>query len=380
MRVPDYVHLEYAAGACHVSFRSTRGNRNLKPTKEIAELKQRTQPYEAIDAKTSKLQIFNTLIPLIALWCAGYASLSVSYWLALPFLVTASGFLIRAFILFHDCCHGSFFASKRANDVLGTILGVLTHVPYRQWKNSHARHHATSGNLDKRGVGDIWILTVDEYAAASAWRKLAYRLYRNPLVMFGLGPIYVFLVQYRFNVKGARRKERYNTYLTNALIAALHASMIWAIGWQDYVLVQGPVFFVSGMLGIWLFYVQHQFEDSYFENEAEWSYVQAAVEGSSYYKLPRVLQWITGNIGFHHVHHLNPKVPNYNLEKAHDATPPLQHAATITLGTSLQSLRFRLWDEKGKTFVGYRSIGRSAVHRYKAQRKPDERALRTAEK
>lgn len=352
----------------------------MKPSKEIAELKQSTQPYEAIDSRKSRLQMFNTLVPLVLLWGAGYACLSVSYWLALPFLVVASGFLIRTFILFHDCCHGSFFASKRANDIVGTLLGVLTLVPYRQWKNSHARHHATSGNLDKRGVGDIWILTVEEYEAASAWKKLAYRFYRNPLVMFGLGPIYVFLIQYRFNVKGARRKERWNTYVTNLLIVGLYASMIGAIGWQAFLLVQGPIFFVSGMLGIWLFYVQHQFEDSYFENEAEWSYVQAAVEGSSYYKLPRVLQWITGNIGFHHVHHLNPKVPNYNLEKAHEATPPLQHAAMITLGTSLRSLRFRLWDEQGKTFVSYRPARRSAVVRYKMRRPSGERAPRAAEK
>ncbi len=305
----------------------------------------------------------NTLVPLILLWLAGYAGLSVSYWLTLPLLIAASGFLIRTFILFHDCCHGSFFKSKRANDMIGTILGILTHVPYRQWKNSHAKHHATSGNLDKRGVGDMWILTVDEYAAAPRWRRLAYRFYRNPLIMFGLGPIFVFLIQYRFNAKGARRKERMNTYLTNLLIAALYVLMIWAIGWQDFLLIQGPIFFVSGLLGIWLFYVQHQFEDSYFENEAEWSYVRAAVEGSSYYKLPRLLQWITGNIGFHHVHHLNPKVPNYNLEKAHLATPPLQKAATITIGTSLQSLRFRLWDEESKTFVGYRKIRLTAAER-----------------
>ena len=336
----------------------------MKPSQEIALLKKSTLPYEATDSKKSNVQMINTLIPLIALWGAGYASLSVSYWLSLPFLIAASGFLIRTFILFHDCCHGSFFKSKKANDIVGTILGVLTLVPYRQWKNSHARHHATSGNLDKRGVGDIWILTVDEYATAPIWRKIAYRTYRNPIVMFGLGPIFVFLIQYRFNVRGARRKERLNTHLTNALIVALYALMMWAIGWQAFVLVQGPIFFVSGVLGIWLFYVQHQFEDSYFENEAEWSYVQAAVEGSSYYKLPRLLQWITGNIGFHHVHHLNPKVPNYNLEQAHEATPPLQHAATITLGTSLQSLRFRLWDETGKTFVGYRKIRRRAARRY----------------
>jgi len=336
----------------------------LRRSPEITQLKLSTMPFEEIDSQTSKRQLFNTLIPLVVLWCAGYVSLLyVSYWLALPFLVVAAGFLIRTFIIFHDCCHGSFFKSKRANDIVGTILGVLTHVPYRQWKNAHARHHATSGNLDKRGVGDIWILTVAEYEAASRWKKLGYRLYRNPLVMFVLGPIYVFLIQYRFNVQGARRKERLNTYLTNVLIAAMHTAMIAAIGWQHYLLIHGPIFFVSGMLGIWLFYVQHQFEDSYFENDPEWSYVQAAVEGSSYYKLPRVLQWITGNIGFHHVHHLNPKVPNYNLEKAHEAAPPLQHAATITLRTSLQSLKFRLWDEAGKTFVGYRKIRRPAAVR-----------------
>jgi omega-6 fatty acid desaturase (delta-12 desaturase) len=335
----------------------------LKATKEIAQLKQSTLPFEKNDSKSSLVQMANTLVPLILLWLAGYASLSVSYWLTLPLLIAASGFLIRTFILFHDCCHGSFFKSKRANDMIGTILGILTHVPYRQWKNSHAKHHATSGNLDKRGVGDMWILTVDEYAAAPRWRRLAYRFYRNPLIMFGLGPIFVFLIQYRFNAKGARRKERMNTYLTNLLIAALYVLIIWAIGWQAFLLIQGPIFFVSGLLGIWLFYVQHQFEDSYFENEAEWSYVQAAVEGSSYYKLPRLLQWITGNIGFHHVHHLNPKVPNYNLEKAHLATPPLQKAATITIGTSLQSLRFRLWGGERRTFFGDRKLGLTAAER-----------------
>lgn len=335
----------------------------MKPANEIAQLKKSMLPFEKTDTQASVRQLVNTLGPLVLLWLAGYASLSVSFWLTVPILLAASGFMIRTFILFHDCCHGSFFNSKTANDIVGTMLGVLTLVPYRQWKNSHAKHHATSGNLDKRGDGDIWILTVEEYASAPFWKRMAYRFYRNPLVMFGLGPFGVFLVQYRFNGKGAKRKERLNTYLTNVLIAALYALMIWAVGWQAFLLIQGPIFFVSGLLGIWLFYVQHQFEDSYFENEPEWSYVQAAVEGSSYYKLPRVLQWITGSIGFHHVHHLNPKVPNYNLEKAHLATPPLHKAATITLGTSLQSLRFRLWDETSKTFVGYRSVKRPAADR-----------------
>ncbi|MDO3678578.1 fatty acid desaturase [Paenibacillus ehimensis] len=322
----------------------------------IAHLKKNVGPFEKTDTKSSLWQLVNTLGPLLLLWYAAYASLSVSYWLTLPLTIVAGGFVVRTFIIFHDCCHQSFFKSRLANDILGTITGVMTLCPYEQWKYSHSIHHATSSNLDKRGVGDIWILTVDEYVAAPLWRRIAYRIYRNPLAMFVVGPVYVFLLQYRFNRRGARRKERINTYVTNLAIVALYALLIWAIGWKAFVLVQGPVFFVSGLLGIWMFYVQHQFEDSYFENEEQWSYVKAAVEGSSYYKLPKLLQWITGNIGFHHVHHLSPKVPNYNLEKAHEATPELKKVTTLTIGTSLQSLRFRLWDEKGKTFVGFKDI------------------------
>lgn len=322
----------------------------------IAQLKKKVAPYEQTDTRKSIRQIINTIGPLLLLWYGAYMSLSVSYWLTLPLAIIAAGFMIRTFIIFHDCCHQSFFKSRLANDILGTITGVMTLCPYEQWKNSHSIHHATSGNLDKRGIGDIWILTVDEYKAAPGWRKLAYRIYRNPIVMFGIGPIFVFVFQYRFNRKGARRKERISNYVTNVLLVGLYSLLIWAIGWQAFVLVQGPVFFVSGLLGIWLFYVQHQFEDSYFENEDEWSYVKAAVEGSSYYKLPKVLQWITGNIGFHHVHHLSPKVPNYYLEKAHNETPPLQKATTITLSSSLKSLRFRLWDESNKTFVSFRDL------------------------
>lgn len=322
----------------------------------ISNLKKNVAPYEKTDTKLSIRQLFNTLAPLLVLWYAAYLSMSVSYWITIPITIVASGFLVRTFILFHDCCHGSFFNNHRANDILGTILGVLTLVPYQQWKQSHNIHHATSSNLDKRGVGDIWILTVDEYISSSLFRRMAYRIYRNPIIMFGLGPIFVFLFQYRFNRKEARRKERINTYLTNVLIISLYTLLIWAIGWQAFIMIQGPIFFVSGLLGIWLFYVQHQFEDSYFENQDEWSYVKAAVEGSSYYKLPKLLQWITGNIGFHHVHHLSPKVPNYHLEKAHNATPPLQKATTITISTSLKSLRFRLWDEQNKTFIGFKEL------------------------
>ncbi|UOE94877.1 fatty acid desaturase [Alkalihalobacillus sp. LMS39] len=325
-------------------------------SKKIAKLKKEVAPFEKTDTKASIIQLFNTLGPLVVLWYAAYLSLSISYWITLPLLIVTSGFVIRTFIIFHDCCHQSFFKSRLANDIIGTITGVLTLVPYQQWKQTHSIHHATSSNLDKRGTGDMWILTVEEYKEASIWKKIAYRVYRNPLVMFGIGPIAVFLIEYRFNRKQAKRKERINTYITNISIVALYSLLIWAIGWQAFLLIQGPVFFVSGLLGIWLFYVQHQFEDSYFEHDEEWSYVQAAVDGSSYYKLPKLLQWITGNIGYHHVHHLSPRVPNYNLEKAHEATPPLQKATTITLMTSLKSLRYRLWDESKKTFVSYKDV------------------------
>jgi omega-6 fatty acid desaturase (delta-12 desaturase) len=323
---------------------------------KLTQLKKSVAPFEQSNTKSSVRQLLNTFLPFFLLWVAAYFSLSVSYWLTLLFAILASGFVIRIFIVFHDCCHQSFFKSRKANEILGTIAGVLTLFPYHQWRHSHSLHHATSSNLDKRGVGDMWLYTVKEYFAASLWKRLAYRLYRSPFIMFGIGPIVTFVIQYRFNVKGAKRSERINTWVTNLSVLALYGLLCWALGWQNFLIIQAPIFWVSGALGIWLFYVQHQFEDSYFENEEEWSYVKAAVDGSSYYKLPKLLQWITGNIGFHHVHHLSPRVPNYHLEEAHNAVPPLQQATTITLATSLKALRFRLWDEDNKAFVSFKQI------------------------
>jgi omega-6 fatty acid desaturase (delta-12 desaturase) len=323
---------------------------------KLTQLKKSVAPFEQSNTKSSVRQLLNTFPPFFLLWVAAYFSLSVSYWLTLLFAILASGFVIRIFIVFHDCCHQSFFKSRKANEILGTIAGVLTLFPYHQWRHSHSLHHATSSNLDKRGVGDMWLYTVKEYIAASLWKRLAYRLYRSPFIMFGIGPIVTFVIQYRFNVKGAKRSERINTWVTNLSVLALYGLLCWALGWQNFLIIQAPIFWVSGALGIWLFYVQHQFEDSYFENEEEWSYVKAAVDGSSYYKLPKLLQWITGNIGFHHVHHLSPRVPNYHLEEAHNAVPPLQQATTITLATSLKALRFRLWDEDNKAFVSFKQI------------------------
>lgn len=270
------------------------------------ELRKQVAPYESSNIKDSIIQIINTVIPFLVLWFLAYQSLEISYLLTIGIAVLAAGFMIRIFIIFHDCTHHSFFRNRTANKVVGTLTGVLTLFPYSQWGHEHSVHHATSSNLDKRGTGDIWVLTVDEYMAAPMWTKLAYRLYRNPFVMFVLGPIYIVLITNRFNRKGARMKERLNTYLTNVLIFGISGLMIWAIGWKAFLMVEGPIFFIAGMFGIWLFYVQHTFEDSYFEADKDWEYVRAAVEGSSYYQLPKVLQWITGNIGYHHVHHLSP--------------------------------------------------------------------------
>ncbi|EJV84546.1 fatty acid desaturase [Bacillus cereus] len=319
-------------------------------------LKKQVAPFEKSTAKKSVWQIINTVVPFIILWYLAYKSLSVSYWLALVPAVLAAGFMTRVFIIFHDCTHHSFFKSRRVNRIVGTCMGVLTLFPFDQWGHEHSVHHATSGNLDKRGTGDIWTLTVNEYLAAPFRLRLAYRLYRNPFVMFGLGPIYVFLLKNRFNRKGARKKERMNTYLTNVLIVALVGLLCWTLGWQSFLLVHGSIFLIAGSIGIWLFYVQHTFEDSYFEEDKEWEYVKAAVEGSSFYKLPKILQFLTGNIGFHHVHHLSPRVPNYKLEEAHNNTLPLKNVPTITLATSLRSLRFRLWDEQNNNFVSFKDV------------------------
>lgn len=326
---------------------------NLKKQKK---LRKDVQPFAKSDRNKSIKQLINTLIPLFVLWILAYKTLSISIILSLICSIIAAGFVIRTFIIFHDCTHYSFFKSNKANRLVGTITGIITLFPYEKWKRNHSIHHATSSNLDKRGTGDIWMMTVNEYIEATSLQRLAYRLYRNPLVMFGLGPIFLFLFSNRLNRKGANPRERWNTYITNLSVIIIYSFLIWLIGWQAFLLIQLPILFVSGSLGIWLFYVQHQFEDSYFEENSEWSFVYAAVDGSSYYKLPKILQWITGNIGYHHVHHLSPRVPNYYLEKAHEETPPLQHATTITLSTSLQSIRFRLYDEETRDFVSFKEV------------------------
>ncbi|MFC4402146.1 fatty acid desaturase [Gracilibacillus xinjiangensis] len=335
-----------------------------------AQLRKDVMPYATSQTKKSVIQIVNTIIPFFLLWILAYQSLSVSIYLSLAFSVIAAGFMVRTFIIFHDCAHQSFFKNKKLNRILGTITGVITHFAFEKWKREHSIHHATSGNLDQRGTGDIWVMTVEEYKKASRFERLQYRLYRHPLVMFGLGPFLLFLYDNRVNRKDARKKERWNTYLINIMLVIAYTVIVLTLGWKAVLLVQLPIAYIAGVLGIWLFYVQHQFEDSYFENESEWDYVKAAVDGSSYYKLPKWLEWLTGNIGYHHVHHLAPRVPNYNLEKAHTETPPLHKATTITLKTSLESIKFRLYDEDQKTFISFKEMKNILQDREKRNVKP----------
>jgi omega-6 fatty acid desaturase (delta-12 desaturase) len=322
-----------------------------------------TSAWKAIVARYQKpsvgrgvWQIVNTLVPYAALWYLMYVSLAVSDWLVVPLAILAGAFLVRVFIIFHDCGHGSFFKTRRANDLLGFITGVLTLTPYYQWRAEHAAHHATSGDLDRRGVGDIWTLTVLEYLEASRWKRFAYRLARNPVVLFVLAPLYVFLIKHRLSKAGASRRERYSVYWTNLAVLGMAAGLTWAFGLKAYLLIQLIVLTVAGAAGFWLFYVQHQFDGVYWERREDWDYTAAALEGSSFYKLPTVLQWFSGNIGYHHIHHLSPRIPNYHLEKCHIAEPLFQRVRPVTLFSSLKSLTFRLWDEQRRKLVGYRHL------------------------
>jgi omega-6 fatty acid desaturase (delta-12 desaturase) len=302
-------------------------------------------PYARPHLGRSLLDIATSVVPYIALSAAMYLALDVSYLLVLAIAIPASGFLLRTYILFHDCTHGSFLPSKRANAWLGAVLGLIVYSPFASWRHSHAVHHATAGDLDRRGVGDVPTLTVAEYHALSPLRRLGYRLFRNPLVMFGIGPIYALVVQPRLVSRSARPRLKRSVMGTNAALAVMVAGLCWLMGWQEYLLVQMPTVVLAGSAGVWLFYVQHQFEDTYWQSAEDWSYADAALQGSSYLRLPKVLQFFTGNIGVHHVHHLNARIPNYNLQRAHDQNPIFHNVPTLTLWDGLRAVRLKLWDE-----------------------------------
>lgn len=326
-------------------------------------------PYKNSALCRSVWQLLNTLLPYALLWGLMAWCATISFWLVLPLSVLAAGFLVRTFIIFHDCTHGSFFQSQRANDFWGFVTGVLTFTPYHMWRYEHSVHHATSGDLDRRGLGDIWTLTVQEYLESSRWKRLAYRLARNPVALFVIAPAFLFLVKHRVPPLSARKRERMSVYWTNLAIAIVAVALSYGIGWKAYLLIQLPVVIIAATAGVWLFYVQHQFEGVYWERREEWDFQTAALKGSSFYKLPKVLQWFTGSIGFHHIHHLSPSIPNYRLEKCHKENTALQQVNTVTILSSFKSFQFRLWDEQNGKLVGYRHL--------KSLRRAQAKAART---
>lgn len=299
------------------------------------------------------LAVATSAVPYLALSVAIYTTLGVSVALTVALTILAAGFLVRVFVVFHDCAHGSLLPSRRANTMLGAAMGVLVLSPFVRWRHDHAVHHATAGDLDRRGVGDIVTLTVEEYAGRS-WRgRLGYRLLRSPLVMFGLGPIVAMVIGPRIVARDAKPRMRNSVLVTDAAIVMLVGSLCWLIGWGDFLLVWGPAAMLAGSIGIWLFYVQHQFEDTYWQAHDEWTYADAALRGSSYLKLPRVLQFFTGNIGLHHVHHLNARIPNYHLPRAHASSPLFATVPTLTLWDGLRAVRLKLWDERSGRLVTF---------------------------
>jgi omega-6 fatty acid desaturase (delta-12 desaturase) len=289
-----------------------------------------------------------------------YFSLEVSYWVTLAMALPAAGFLARIFIIQHDCGHGSFFKSTRANDRLGFLCGILTMTPYKHWRQSHAIHHRSSANLGKRGIGGIGTLTVNEYRERSLWKRLCYRVYRHPLVLFGVTPFFNFVVAQRFMFTKYSRKEWASLHWTNLVLGSLAILLILTIGPKAMLAVYVPVIALASSIGTWLFYVQHQYEHTYWVQDEGWDYTSAALRGSSYYKLPGVLRWFTGNIGYHHVHHLSPRIPNYSLKRCHEENPVFQQATVLTLASSLRTASLRLWDEETGRMVGFESIDRSS--------------------
>jgi len=302
-------------------------------------------------------QVANSLIPFVVGWYLMVRSLEVGYWLTLILAVPTAGFMVRLFIIFHDCCHGSFLKTMKANDRLGLVLGIFVITPFYQWKHSHAMHHATAGDLDRRGIGDVYTMTVDEYLSSPWYKKIGYRIMRSPMILFSIGSFFVFTITHRFWEKNAGKRERSSVIWTNIALAAVIAWLVIEVGWAAFLLVEIPILLIACGSGVWLFYVQHNFDPTYWERHAEWEFFNAGMDGSSFYKLPKLLQWFTGNIGFHHIHHLSPKIPNYKLEECHVENPVFQ-IEPLTFKDSLRSLFFRLWDEKEKMLVGWDALKR----------------------
>jgi omega-6 fatty acid desaturase (delta-12 desaturase) len=329
-------------------------------------------PFASPSRGKAAWQIADTVIPYVCLWALAIYSFKTALpnWIGILAILLAGPFLVRVFIIFHDCCHSSYFKSKWANMLVGYLAGILTSTPYRDWAEAHISHHATAGNLDRRGVGDIWTLTVEEYISAPKLKRIIYRIFRNPFFMFGVGPSYVFLVFHRFSQKGIKHKGRLSVYITNLALLTMLLLAGATIGYKTYLLIQLPVTILAATLGIWLFYVQHQYEEVYWERNNVRDSLKAALEGSSYYKLPKIAQWFSGNIGLHHIHHLNPSIPNYNLQACHDEIQKLQHIEPMGVRKSLKSLFIHLWDEDNKKLISFKAMKR--IRRARRNEEPND--------
>jgi omega-6 fatty acid desaturase (delta-12 desaturase) len=303
------------------------------------------------DLGRSLLALATSVVPLLALWALMFAVYPVSYWLVLLLAVPTAGFMVRSYIMFHDCVHGSLFASRLANQWVGRTLGLLAFTPYARWRYEHLVHHASAGDLDRRGVGDVPMSTLAEYRAMSPVGRVGYRLYRNPFVMFVLGPIYSTAFMQRMPTKGARRRLQRSVWGTNLAAALLVTALCLAFGWRAVLFVELPIVILAGGSGIWLFYVQHQYDGTYWERTDDWTFSDAGLHGSSHLALPRVLQFFSGNIGFHHVHHLDPKIPNYHLEHAHEEEPRFRGVPVLTMADAIRATRLKLYDEPARRMI-----------------------------
>ena len=327
-----------------------RGSRRL----DAAGWRESLAPYARPDLRRSVFDIATSVVAYLALTAVMYAALDVSLLLVLVLAVPAAGFLVRTFIVFHDCAHGSFLPWRRANHWLGIACGLLVYSPFHIWRHEHAVHHASAGDLDRRGRGDVETLTVAEWAALSRPKRLAYRTFRNPLVMLGLGPIWALMIAPRLVPGWARARFGRTIIATNIALTVLLVGLCALVGWRAVVVVQLPTAMLAGAIGIWMFYVQHQFEDVYWERKEDWSYAEAALRGSSYLKLPSFLQFFTGNIGLHHVHHLSARIPNYNLQRAHDKNPVFHNVPRLNAWDGVRALKLKLYDEDRGRMVGFR--------------------------
>jgi omega-6 fatty acid desaturase (delta-12 desaturase) len=306
----------------------------------------------------SLFELAITVGPFVLLWVLCWAALYVGYWLSLIIALPAAGFLVRLFMIQHDCGHGAFFRHRLANDWVGRVIGTLTLTPYGFWRRTHAVHHASSGNLEQRGIGDVTTLTVREYLELSWWGRLRYRLYRHPIVLFGFGPAYLFIIQYRLPIGMMSKgwQPWLSTMATNVAIALLIVGTMWLVGVRPFLLVHLPITLLAASIGVWLFYIQHQFEETFWAEASGWTLHEAALHGSSHYDLPGVLRWFTANIGVHHVHHLCSRIPYYRLPKVLRDYPELRGVGRLTLLESFGCVRLTLWDETRRRLISFRDV------------------------